>query len=63
MKKYVCNLVLLFAFISYTATAQENFLYYDLQKAKLSNVVFHDISTSVIKSDDDKNVQKYFSNE
>ncbi|MDR1197759.1 MAG: M12 family metallo-peptidase, partial [Prevotellaceae bacterium] len=63
MKKYLCNLVLLFVFTSYVAIAQESFLYYDLQKAKQLNVVFQDISASFIKSDGDKNVLKHFTNE
>jgi hypothetical protein len=64
MKKYIYAIILLSALSCYPATAQENFLFHDVQKAKQSDMVFQDVSASLTKLDvKDKSILKHFSDE
>ena len=50
MKRYLYIFVMLFTVASYQVVSQENILYYNIQEAKQSKIVFQDISESLFKT-------------
>jgi len=61
MKRIIIFLLSVSSF--WNIRAQGNFLYYDLQKAKQTNAVFQDVSASIEKSSNERNILQYFDNE
>jgi hypothetical protein len=57
MKKLIYSLMMLSAILFYAA-AQENILFYELQKAKQSQAVFRDVSALLVKVDADKIIEQ-----